>query len=144
MADPNQVTGCDVFFGAVGDLDYDGTSYRADWPTSVHPNRYPSPFLQETPTSRGSAFTEVQFVTDASASEAGCDFVSGTGCVLPPKGPGHFFPFWTQARVRREVRLEVGNMRNGNTFGRDRQWGRVGPNTRGAFVSRIRAVPECG
>ena len=39
---------------------------------------------------------------------------------------------------------EFGNMRNGNTFGRDRQWGRVGPNTRGAFVSRIRAVPECG
>ena len=44
---PNLVTGCDVFFGAVGDLDYDGTSYRADWPTSVHPNRYPTPFLQE-------------------------------------------------------------------------------------------------
>ena len=144
VADPNQVTGCDVFFGAVGDLDYDGTSYRADWPTSVHPNRYPSPFLQETPTSRGSAFTEVQFVTDTSASEAGCDFVSGTGCVLPPKGPGHFFPFWTQARVDGRCVWEFGNMRNGNTFGRDRQWGRVGPNTRGAFVSRIRAVPECG
>ena len=133
-----------MFFGAVGDLDYDGTSYRADWPTSVHPNRYPSPFLQETPTSRGSAFTEVQFVTDTSASEAGCDFVSGTGCVLPPKGPGHFFPFWTQARVDGRCVWEFGNMRNGNTFGRDRQWGRVGPNTRGAFVSRIRAVPECG
>ena len=38
---PNQVTGCDVFFNAIGDLDYDGTSYRADWPTSVIPGRFP-------------------------------------------------------------------------------------------------------
>jgi len=26
-AAPNLVTGCDVFFDAIGDLDYDGTSY---------------------------------------------------------------------------------------------------------------------
>jgi hypothetical protein len=42
IAPPNEVTGCDVFFGA-GDLDFDGTSYRADWPTSVRPNRHPRP-----------------------------------------------------------------------------------------------------
>ena len=62
----------------------------------------------------------------------------------PPGGPGQFFPYWTQATVDGTCVWEFGNMRNGNTFGRDRQWGRVGPNTRGAFVSRIRAVPECG
>ena len=54
---PNLVTGCDVFFDAVGDLDYDGTSYRADWPTSVHPNRYPSPFLQLHADERWTALT---------------------------------------------------------------------------------------
>ena len=107
VADPNQVTGCDVFFGAVGDLDYDGTSYRADWPTSLHPNLYPSPFLQETPTSRGSAFTDMQFVTDTSATEAGCDVVSGTGCVLPPNGPGSLLPVLDAGPRRREVRVGV-------------------------------------
>ena len=55
------------------------------------------------------------------------DIVSGAGCVLPPPGVWKF-----------------GNMRNGNTFGRDRQWGHLGPNTRGAFVSRIRPIASCG
>ena len=144
MADPNQVTGCDVFFGAVGDLDYDGTSYRADWPTSVHPNRYPSPFLQETPTSRGSAFTEVQFVTDTSASERGLRLRERHRLRAAAEGAGSLLPVLDAGPRRRVCVWEFGNMRNGNTFGRDRQWGRVGPNTRGAFVSRIRAVPECG
>ena len=84
-----------MFFNAVGDLDYDGTSYRADWPTSVRPNRYPSTFLQQAPTSGGGGYTDVQFVTDTSTTESGCDIVSGSGCVLPPPGPGHFFPYWT-------------------------------------------------
>ena len=35
-------------------------------------------------------------------------------------------------------------MRNGNTFGRNRQWGRVGPHTRQAFVSRDPARAGCG
>ena len=55
LAPPNLVTGCDVFFDAVGDLDYDGTSYCADWPTSTTPNRWPSTFQQLSPTSRGHA-----------------------------------------------------------------------------------------
>jgi hypothetical protein len=142
-SDPNEVTGCDVFFNAIGDLDYDGTSYRADWPTSVHPNRYPSTFQQQPPTSAGHAYAAVQFMTDTSSTESGCDVVSGQGCVLPPQGPGHFFPFWTFARVHGHCAWEFGNMRNGNTFGRDRQYGRVGPNTRQAFVSRIQPAPDC-
>ena len=84
-------------------------------------------------------------MTDTSATEA----TAATSDAAPAaccrrKGPGHFFPYWTQARVDGQCVWEFGNMRNGNTFGRDRQWGRVGPNTRGAFVSRIRPVPECG
>ena len=38
---PNLVTGCDVFFGAIGDLDYDGQPYWADWPNSVQPGHVP-------------------------------------------------------------------------------------------------------
>ena len=49
FAPPNQVTGCDVFFDAVGDLDFDGTSYRADWPTSVHAQHGTRPASCERP-----------------------------------------------------------------------------------------------
>ncbi len=141
---PNQVTGCDVFFGAVGDLDFDGSSYRTDWPTSVRPNRYPATFRQATPTSRGHAFDRMQFMTDVSASESACNLTSGSGCAMPPVGPGRFYPFWTQAKVHGACVWEFGNMRNGNTFGRERQYGQVAPRTLGAFVSGIRPVPACG
>ena len=142
-APPNQVTGCDVFFDAVGDLDYDGTSYRADWPTSVTPNRWPSTFQQLSPTSRGHQFADMQFVTDTSASEAGCNLATGAGCVMPPQGPGNFYPYWTRARVNGACVWEFGNMRNGNNFGAERQYGRVGPHTLGAFQSKIRPIPAC-
>jgi hypothetical protein len=59
-------------------------------------------------------------------------------------GPGNFYPFWTRARVDGACVWEFGNMRNGNTFGTNRQWGRVGPRTQGAFASRIRRTPGCG
>ena len=99
---PNLVTGCDVFFDAIGDLDYDGSSYRADWPNSTSPGPFPTPFLQQQPTTVGGAgYPQIQFVTDASATElnTSCDLTSGSGCVLPPKGPGHFYPYFTQAKV---------------------------------------------
>ena len=137
------MTGCDVFFGAVGDLDFDGTSYRADWPTSVTPNRYPATFQQATPASGGHPFSGVQFMTDVSASESSCNLVSGAGCAMPPVGPGNFYPFWTRARVNGACVWEFGNMRNGNTFGAEQQYGHVGPRTLGAFVSRIKPTPAC-
>jgi hypothetical protein len=140
---PNQVTGCDVFFGAVGDLDFDGTPYRTDWPTSVRPNRYPATFQQATPTSGGHAYEQIQFMTDVSASESACNLTSGAGCVMPPTGPGRFYPFWTRASVNGACVWEFGNMRNGNTFGGVRQYGRVAPRTLGAFTSRIKATPAC-
>ena len=144
VADPNQVTGCDVFFGAVGDLDYDGTSSgRLADVGAPQPVPEPVPAGDRRP-SRGSAFTEVQFVTDASATEAGCDFVERHRLRAAAEGPGSLLPVLDAGRVDGKCVWEFGNMRNGNTFGRDRQWGRVGPNTRGAFVSRIRPVPECG
>ncbi|HEX9548426.1 MAG TPA: hypothetical protein VF942_13890 [Acidimicrobiales bacterium] len=144
-APPNLVTGCDVTFDAIGDLDYDGTSYRADWPDSTVPDRFPSTFLQLQPTTNGHRYPQIQFMTDASATEfnTNCDLNSGSGCVLPPKGPGNFYPYFTQANVGGVCFWEFGNMRNGSTFGGDAQYGAVGPNTRGAFAGPIRSNPNC-
>ena len=140
-APPNQVTGCDVF-NAGGDLDFDGTPYWADWPDATKPDRYPSTFLQQQPTSRGTAYAQVQFVSDTASSEPGCHLVSGRGCVLPPVGPGHFFPYWTLARVGGSCVWEFGNVANGNTFGAVRQYGRVAPDTLGAFQGPVQANPK--
>jgi hypothetical protein len=142
---PNLVTGCDVFFNAIGDLDYDGTPYYPDWPDSVLAGRFPSPFLQAQPLTGGHRYPRIQFITDASATEfnTGCNPATGKGCVLPPRGPGHFYPYWTQARVGGACVWEFGNMRNGNTFGRDAQYGKVGPGTVGAFAGPVRRNPNC-
>ena len=145
-AAPNLVTGCDVFFGAIGDLDYDGSPHWADWPDSTIAGPFPTPFEQRQPTTVGGRqYPQIQFVTDASATEfnTGCDVETGSGCVLPPQGPGHFYPYWTQARIGSRCVWEFGNMRNGNAFGRDAQYGSVGPNTLGAFAGPIRTNPDC-
>jgi hypothetical protein len=145
-ASPNLVTGCDVFFDAIGDLDYDGTPYYPDWPDSVTPDRFPSTFLQDQPTTgSGQGYPQIQFVTDNSATQfiTGCDPESGQNCVLPPPGPGHFYPYWTLAKVGGVCVWEFGNVRNGNTFGGDQQYGTVGPTTLGAFASAIRPNPGC-
>jgi hypothetical protein len=44
--------------------------------------------------------------------------------VPPPQAPGQFYPYWTQARVNGVCVWEFGQMRNGNTFGRDKQYGK--------------------
>jgi hypothetical protein len=146
-AAPNLVTGCDVFFDAIGDLDYDGSSYWADWPDSVSPDRFPSTFLQLQPTTRGGRqYSQIQFVTDNSATQLNdnCDPLTGANCVLPPDGPGNFYPYWTQAMVHGSCVWEFGNMRNGNTFGGDAQYGSVTPDSLGAFAGPILSNPECG
>ncbi len=143
---PNVMTGCDVYFDSIGDLDYDGTPYWPDWPDSVTAGRFPAPFLQQQPTTAGGrGYARIQFVTDSSATQfnTDCNLTTGSGCVLPPKGPGHFYPYFTQARVGGQCVWEFGNMRNGNAFGGDAQYGKVGPGTIGAFASRIRANPHC-
>jgi hypothetical protein len=145
-AAPNLVTGCDVFLDAIGDLDYDGTPYYPDWPNSTVPGRFPSTFLQQQPTTGfGQRYPQIQFVTDNSATQfvTGCDPESGANCVLPPPGPGHFYPYWTLANVGGQCVWEFGNVRNGNTFGGDRQYGSVGPSTLGAFASAVRPNPGC-
>jgi hypothetical protein len=50
---------------------------------------------------------------------------------------------WTLAKVGDACVWEFGAMPNGNTFGGDRQYGKVGPGTIGAFTSQIRNNPHC-
>ena len=144
-APPNLVTGCDVFDDAIGDLDYDGNGYYPDWPDSTKAFRFPSPFLQHEPTSGGHPYPRFQFMTDASATEFNtkCNLTTGHGCVMPPKGPGHFYPFWTQAKVGGSCVWEFGNMTNGKDYGRDGQYGTVRPTTMGAFVGPILTDRGC-
>jgi hypothetical protein len=117
-----------------------------DWPDSVTPDLFPSTFLQFQPTTAsGQRYPQIQFVTDNSATqlETNCDVITGANCVLPPPGPGNFYPYWTFAKVGSSCVWEFGNMRNGNTFGRDAQYGSVGPDTLGAFAGPIRSNPNC-
>jgi hypothetical protein len=122
---PDQVTGCLEFFSQNGDLDFDGTSYYADWPNSLKAGPFPSPFLERQPvTVHGSGYPKIQFETDAPASElTTCAPHTPQGCAVPPpNSPGHFYPYYTQASVGGQCVWEFGNMTNGNTFGRDHQY----------------------
>jgi hypothetical protein len=145
-APPNLVTGCEVAFDAIGDLDYDGTSYRADWPTSSSPGQFPGAMVQAQPTTGGRTYPQIQFVTDVSATEfeTNCDTTSGAGCIMPPPGPGNFYPYWTYAPDREfGCSWQFGNAgRTGQSFGGDAQWGTVNPSSDGAFQSAIEPNPS--
>jgi hypothetical protein len=143
QAPPNQVAGCIQAIAQNGDLDYDGTPYWPDWPSSVTPNNWPSPFLQMQPKTRGHQYPRIQFQTNAPASEASCQ-PTGVGCAVPPPGaPGKFYPWWTQARVNGECVWEFGMMRNGNTFGRTHQYGGPSAYFFGNLEGPIRDNPRC-
>ncbi|HYB28966.1 MAG TPA: hypothetical protein VEF89_20305 [Solirubrobacteraceae bacterium] len=81
----------------------------------------------------------------ATEFETGCDTATGANCVMPPPGPGHFYPYWTLVRdPELGCTWQFGNAgRSGNSFGGDAQWGTVNPNSDGAFQSAIIANPSC-
>jgi hypothetical protein len=115
------VTGC-----TGGDLDYDGTSYWADWPDSLKPDRFPSALTIQPPTTGdGAGYSQMQFLTDNPATNSLCNPPGQTGdCVVPPpQAPGNFYPYYTQAKVDDACVWEFGQMTNGNTFGGDQQYG---------------------
>ena len=104
-----------------GDLDYDGSSYLADWPNGS-PN-FPTTFEYAGPfTARGHTYPLVQFETDTGGSEALCNTATGVGCTAPPIG-AKFYPFWS---------LGPGTLPSGGT---SCLWnfGNVAPNTLNAF-----------
>ena len=97
-----KINGC---FAADGD--YDGQSYRKDWP-GTNPNPFldralhPTPVLFTSPLTRGKNYSTVAFETDLPRIEAAdsqanppfCDRVTGANCVNPPAG-AQFYPFYT-------------------------------------------------
>jgi hypothetical protein len=144
VAAPNEVAGCLEEFAQNGDLDYDGTSYRADWPNSLRPGPFPSPFLQKEPMTRGHSFPTIQFQTDAAASESTCSPTTLSGCAVPPPiGPGHFYPYWTQAKVHGRCVWEFGQMQNGDAFGGTAQYGSPSAYFFGNLEGPMRPNPHC-
>jgi hypothetical protein len=89
------IAGCQDNKFQNGDLDYDGSSYIADWPdgTSNHPTsfRYLGPFDEA-----GNQYPQAQFETDGPGSENNCNVNSPTAstCKVPPDGAA-FYPFWS-------------------------------------------------
>lgn len=93
------------------DEDFDGQSYRLDWPgTDPNVNRdrtlHPSPVRFTSPLANGrSNYRTIAFETDLPRIEAGdsqdtppfCDRITGTNCVNPPTGAA-FYPFFSTTR----------------------------------------------
>jgi len=89
------------------DNDWDGQSYRNDWPGTI-PNvardraLHPSPVLFTSPTTRGRDYSRIAFETDlprieeadSQANPPFCDRSTGANCVNPPNG-ARFYPFFS-------------------------------------------------
>ncbi len=121
---PDEVTGCEDNYTQNGDLDFDGTPYWADWPTTaIQPTATnPGSFVQAKPTTRGAQYPSFFMQTDLALSESSCT-ASGVGCTVPPDGPGHFYPYWTRVSSGSACQIEFGNVSSGNTYGKDAQYG---------------------
>jgi hypothetical protein len=147
------IAGCEANFFQNGDLDYDGSSYVADWPdgSANHPTsfQYIGPFTNGLDT-----YPQVQYETDGVDSEANCDTSTGAGCTVPPLGPGDaptFYPFWS---LSHGCQWNFGNDIAGQTaqdFGQDAQYGspdlaRFGGTSISAVLSnpQLSCVPSIG
>lgn len=136
-SDPNIVGGCEDNLFVNGDLDFDGTPYYPDWPTSASVNQstttVPSSFVQSMPSSAGHRYPEFMFQTDTAQSESGCALATLSACTVPPQGPevaqagnSSFYPFWSVADNSGTCSIEFGNVTQGvNDFGGDKQYGSV-------------------
>jgi hypothetical protein len=108
-----------------GDLDFDGTGYHADWPNGSR--NFPTSISYTGPLSRGQAYPDIQFETNAAASESLCDVATGAGCTAPPQGAA-FYPFWSLASQSASGACvwnfgnDIANVTT-NDFGKDAQYG---------------------
>ena len=105
------------------DEDFDGQSYRNDWP-GTNPNPvvdralHPTPVLFTSPLTHGKNYSTIAFEADLPRIEASdsqfnppfCDRVTGANCVNPPAG-AQFYPFYTTT-----VRHGVCNWQQGGPF----------------------------
>jgi hypothetical protein len=107
-----------------GDLDFDGTPYWKEWPTSTHTSSYPSSFVEQRPASGGHSYSRWFIQTDIALSESSCTYTTQSGCTVPPSGPGHFYPYWSLAHSGGSCVLEFGNVSAGvNDLGKDHEYG---------------------
>jgi hypothetical protein len=118
------VAGCQTNAFQNGDLDFEGTSYQADWPDGQpgHPTsfQYVGPF-----TPKGGTYPTIQYETDLAGSEFLCDIATGAGCTAPPTG-AKFYPFWSMGSIHGFCVWNFGNAIPGttiNTFGGAAQYG---------------------
>src|SRR5262249_3920532 len=82
--------------------------------------------------------------TDSSANQLNThsSTITGAGVRAPAPGPGALLPELDPAMVGGLCAREFGNMRNGNTFGGDAQYGSAGPVTLGAFEPQKGSEPR--
>jgi len=125
-AAPDLVTGCDDYV-AGGDLDFDGQPYYPDWPTGASPTKtWAGSFVFQRPTSNGKQYGFFYMQTDIALSESTCGASAPSGCSVPPKGPGNFYPYWSESAAGGGCAIEFGNVASGpatNDFGKDSQYG---------------------
>ncbi len=114
------IAGCEDNYFQNGDLDFDGSSYIADWPDGSR--SHPTSFAYLGPVSHGRSYPQIQFESNAPGSEANCNPATGGGCAVPPGG-AKFYPFWS---LSRGCVWNFGNVIAGQTrtaFGGDAQYG---------------------
>jgi hypothetical protein len=136
---PNETTGCETNVFQNGDLNFDGSPYWTEWPVADHPTSlYPSSFVESLPstvdqrTRTRVGYQQFFFQTDTALSEFTCTFTHQAGCTIPPNGPGHFYPYWSEHMAHGVCVLEFGNVSTGvDTFGKDAQYGTNQFNTLG-------------
>ena len=77
-----------------GDLDFDGQSYLGPrGRTAAGTSRPRSSTSGRSPTG-GHTYPQIQFETNAGASETLCNTATGAGCTVPPMA-SNFYPFWS-------------------------------------------------
>ena len=103
-----------------GEQDYDGQTYRNDWP-GTNPNPvvdralHPTPVLFTSPLTHGRNYSTIAFETDLPAIEVQgaqlnppfCDRVTGANCVNPPPG-AQFYPFFSTTFPQGECSWQEG------------------------------------
>jgi hypothetical protein len=122
---PDQATGCQDNVYQNGDLDFDGSPYWPEWPTGTTAGTYPSAFVDWFPTTGGAQYSRFFFQTDIALSESTCTSTTLSGCTVPPKGPGNFYPYWSETKVNGQCVFEFGNVSSKvTTFGKDSEYGK--------------------
>jgi hypothetical protein len=141
-SEPDTMTGCEDNLYQNGDLDFDGSPYWTEWPTSTTPTANPSTFQISPPTTVShQAYAGYQFQTDVTFSELStCTPSTPSGCTAPPPiAPGKFYPYWTLAKSAKTgvCTWEFGNVQSGETFGGDAEYGTINENNFPDLSSRF-------